>query len=51
MAAPVPGTDLRVAASLPRTGGTPFGLEGIPLFAVVAVLLVLAYLLWRLPAG
>src|SRR5690606_28467462 len=50
MAVPVPGTDLRVAASLPRTGGTPFGLEGIPLFAVVAVLLVLAYLLWRLPA-
>jgi phosphomannomutase/phosphoglucomutase len=50
MAAPVPGTDLRVAASLPRTGGTPFGLEGIPLFAVVVVLLVLAYLLWRLPA-
>ena len=50
MAAPVPGTDLRVAASLPRTGGTPFGL-GYPLFAVVVVLLVLTCLLWRLPAG
>lgn len=50
MAAPVPGTDLRVAASLPRTGRPLLGLEGIPLFVVVALLLVLAYLLWRVPA-
>src|SRR5690606_34159317 len=50
MAVPVSGTSLRVAASLPRTGSAPFGLEGIPLFATVIVLLLLAYLLWRVPA-
>src|SRR5690606_21792430 len=50
MAVPVSGTNLRVAASLPRTGSAPFGLEGIPLFATVIVLLLLAYLLWRVPA-
>ncbi|MDH5832746.1 phosphomannomutase/phosphoglucomutase [Luteimonas kalidii] len=50
MAVPVSGTDLRVAASMPRTGRPPFGLEGIPLFVAVIVLLLLAYLLWRVPA-
>src|SRR5690606_23207775 len=50
MAVPVSGTDLRVAASLPRTGRPPFGLQGIPLFTVVVLLLLLAYLLWRVPA-
>src|SRR5690606_37749360 len=38
MAVPVSGTDLRVAASLPRTGRPPFGLEGIPLFVAVVAL-------------
>ncbi|TYT26671.1 phosphomannomutase/phosphoglucomutase [Luteimonas viscosa] len=49
MAVPVPGTELRVAASLPRTGSAPFGLQGIPLFIAVIGLLLLAYLLWRVP--
>src|SRR5690606_10250377 len=50
MAVPVAGTTLRVAAALPRTASAPFGLEGTPLFVAVGGLLLLAYLLWRLPA-
>jgi len=50
MAVPVPGTPLRVAAALPPAGAAPFGLEGTPLFVAVIGLLLLAYLLWRLPA-
>ena len=50
MAVPVTGTPLRVAAALPPAVTAPFGLEGMPLFVAVGGLLLLAYLLWRLPA-
>ena len=50
MAVPVTGTSLRVAAALPAASAAPFGLEGVPLFVAVGGLLLLAYLLWRLPA-
>ena len=50
MAVPVPGTPLRVAAALPPGGAAPLGLQGLPLFVAVGGLLLLAYLLWRLPA-
>src|SRR5690554_2573449 len=50
MAVPVTGTPLRVAAALPPAVTAPFGLEGTPLFVAVGGLLLLAYLLWRLPA-
>ncbi|TDK23161.1 phosphomannomutase/phosphoglucomutase [Luteimonas aestuarii] len=47
MAVPVPGTNLRVAAAVPHVGRAPFGLTGIPLFAVSLLLLFIAYLTWR----
>ncbi|MGJ4729430.1 phosphomannomutase/phosphoglucomutase [Luteimonas sp. SDU101] len=50
MAVPVAGTPLRAAAALPSSVAPPFGLKGIPLFVAVGALLLLAYLLWRLPA-
>ncbi|MDH7454322.1 phosphomannomutase/phosphoglucomutase [Luteimonas composti] len=50
MAVPVNGTPLRVAAAMPPAVAAPFGLQGIPLFVAVGGLLLLAYLLWRLPA-
>jgi phosphomannomutase/phosphoglucomutase len=49
MAAPVPGTALRVAAALPAAVVAPFGLGTLPAFVVAVLLLFLAYLLWRLP--
>ena len=50
MAVPVPGTDLRLAAAVPHVGRPPLGLSGLPLFVVAVGLLLLAYLLFRLPA-
>jgi len=50
MAVPVPGTNLRVAAAVPHVGRAPLGLSGLPLFVVAVALLLLAYLLFRLPA-
>ena len=50
MAVPVRGTQLRVAAAVPHVGAPPLGLAGIPLLVVAALLLLLAYLLWRVPA-
>ena len=38
------------SAALPPAVTAPFGLEGIPLFVAVGGLLLLAYLLWRVPA-
>ena len=49
MAVPVPGTGLRVAAAVPARTINPFGLDPVPSFVVGALLLLLAYLLWRLP--
>ncbi len=50
MAVPVAGTDLRVAAAVPHVGRPPLGLSGLPLFVVALALLLLGYLLFRLPA-
>ena len=50
MAVPVTGTSLRVAAAVPHVGRPPLGLSGLPLFVVAVGLLLLAYLLFRLPA-
>ncbi|WP_407353672.1 phosphomannomutase/phosphoglucomutase [Luteimonas sp. R10] len=47
MAAPVPGTGLRVVAAAPVAAAAPFGLSGIPAFAVAAALLLLAFFVWR----
>ncbi|HRO28754.1 MAG TPA: phosphomannomutase/phosphoglucomutase, partial [Luteimonas sp.] len=51
MAVPVAGTGLRMVAAIPHVAGAPFGLAGLPLIVAIAVLLLLAYVLWRLPAG
>ncbi|GAA4857921.1 phosphomannomutase/phosphoglucomutase [Luteimonas vadosa] len=48
-AIPVPGTGLRVAAAMPTPVAAPFSLDAIPLFGISALLLVLAFLLWRAP--
>jgi len=50
MAVPVRGTNLRVAAAVPHVGAPPLGLAGIPLLVVAVLMLLLAYLLWRVPA-
>ena len=47
LATPVTGTSLRVVAAAPHVGSAPFGLSGLPLFAVAVLLLLLAYWLWR----
>ncbi|WP_149195221.1 phosphomannomutase/phosphoglucomutase [Luteimonas suaedae] len=47
MAAAVPGTGLRVVAATPQMAGMPFGLSGMPAFAVAAALLLLAFFVWR----
>ncbi len=47
MAVVVPDTPLRVVAAVPHVGAAPFGLSGLPLFVVAALLLLLAYLVWR----
>lgn len=48
-AAPVAGTQLRIAAAVPSAVISPFGLGGIPSFITAVALLLLAWLAWRLP--
>ncbi|WP_202845147.1 phosphomannomutase/phosphoglucomutase [Luteimonas saliphila] len=50
MAVPVPGTGLRVAAAVPHVGAPPLGLTGMPLLVAAVLLLLISYLLWRMPA-
>ncbi|MGY1459365.1 MULTISPECIES: phosphomannomutase/phosphoglucomutase [unclassified Luteimonas] len=50
MAVPVAGTGLRVAAGLPPRPAALFGLGAMPSFVVAAILLLLGYLLSRLPS-
>ena len=50
MAVPVAGTGLRVAAGLPPRPPALFGLGVVPSFVVAGILLLLGYLLARLPA-
>ncbi len=49
MAMAIPGTGLRVAAAVPARTINPLGLEPDPSFAVGALMLLLAYLVFRLP--
>ncbi len=49
MAVPVAGTGLRVAAGLPARAPALFGLAALPSFVVAALLVLLAWLLARLP--
>jgi phosphomannomutase / phosphoglucomutase len=49
MVAPVPGTELRVAAAAPAAAVSPFGLGVLPLYGLAALFALLAYLFWRLP--
>ena len=48
-AAPVAGTSMRVAAAVPSVAISPFGLGDVPSYIAAALLLLLAYLAWRLP--
>jgi len=48
MAAPIPGSDLRVAAAVPDIAGGPFGLGALPCFIAAVVLALLAFVLVRL---
>lgn len=48
---PVAGSGLRVAAGLPYGVAAPFGLAGMPAFVVALVLLLLAYVAWRVLPG
>ena len=47
MSAPVPGTGMRVVAAAPAALAAPFGLRGLAPFITALVLLLLAYLSWR----
>ena len=47
MSAPVPGTGMRVVAAAPAAPAAPFGLRGLAPFITALVLLLLAYLSWR----
>ena len=47
LAAKIPGTDLRVVAGLPDTGGAAFGLGTIPSLVGALLLAALAWLAWR----
>src|SRR5690606_30527341 len=49
-AVPIAGTSLRIAAAVPASVASPFGL-GVPgSFIAAVVLLLLGYVLWRLPS-
>ncbi|WP_277928879.1 phosphomannomutase/phosphoglucomutase [Luteimonas aquatica] len=48
-AAPIPGTPLRLAAAVPSAAISPFGLGDLASFIAATVLLLLAYVAWRLP--
>lgn len=47
LAAPVPGTGLRIAAAMPHPVAAPFGLSGPATVGAALALLLLAYLCWR----
>lgn len=47
MSAPVPGTGMRVVAAAPTSPVAPFGLRGLAPFIAALVLLLVAYLTWR----
>ncbi len=49
-AVPVAGTGLRIAAAVPSAAASPFGLGAMGAFIAAVVGLLLAYVLWRLPA-
>src|SRR5690606_5197206 len=49
-AVPVTGTSLRVAAAVPTAVISPFGLGVLGSFIAALVLMLLAYVLWRLPS-
>ncbi|HZH42864.1 MAG TPA: phosphomannomutase/phosphoglucomutase [Lysobacter sp.] len=49
LATTIPGTDLRVAAALPERAGGLLGLDAAASSIAAAVLLLLAYVAWRLP--
>ncbi|HVI59689.1 MAG TPA: phosphomannomutase/phosphoglucomutase [Luteimonas sp.] len=49
-AVPVAGTSLRIAAAVPTAVISPFGLGALGSFIAAVVGLLLAYVLWRLPA-
>ena len=46
LAAKVPDSDLRIAASAPRAAATPFGLGGMPAVGLGAILTLLSAWLW-----
>lgn len=48
-AVPIAGTNLRVAAAVPTVVISPFGIGNVPSFIAAALMLLLAYLVWRLP--
>ncbi|QWP79304.1 phosphomannomutase/phosphoglucomutase [Lysobacter sp. K5869] len=47
MAAPIPGSDLRVAAAVPDIAGGPLGMGALPCFIAAVVLALLAFVLAR----
>src|SRR3546814_10872581 len=49
-AVPVTGTGLRIAAAVPAPVTIPFGLGVLGSFIAALVLLLLGYILWRLPS-
>ena len=49
-AVPVAGTNLRIAAAVPSVVISPFGLGVLGSFIAAVVLVLLAYILWRLPS-
>jgi len=49
-AVPITGTSLRVAAAVPAPVTSPFGLGVLGAFIAALVLLLLGYVLWRLPS-
>src|SRR3546814_6175210 len=49
-AVPVTGTGLRIAAAVPAPVTSPFGLGVLGSFIAALVLLLLGYILWRLPS-
>ena len=51
LAAPVPGTGLRIAAAMPHAVAAPFGLSGPSAVGTALALLLLAYLCWRVLPG
>ena len=49
-AVPIPNSSLRIAAAVPSPAIAPFGLNELACFIAAAVMLLLAYVAWRLPS-